>query len=97
MRKKISIFSFFSGIGLLDLAFEKNGYNIVFVNEYDELFLTSYQYARAQMNQHEPLYGYQELHFFLHKKHELKEPQNMKSSMIGSDYWRPLLAKMLIR
>lgn len=58
MRKKISIFSFFSGIGLLDLAFEKNGYNIVFVNEYDELFLTSYQYARAQMNQHEPLYGY---------------------------------------
>lgn len=35
MRKKISIFSFFSGIGILDLAFEKNGYTIVFVNEYD--------------------------------------------------------------
>lgn len=26
MQKKISIFSFFSGIGILDLAFEKNGY-----------------------------------------------------------------------
>lgn len=39
MRKKISIFSFFSGIGILDLAFEKNGYTIVFVNEYDNLFM----------------------------------------------------------
>ena len=58
MRKKISIFSFFSGIGILDLAFEKNGYNIVFVNEYDNLFMESYQYARAQMNNHTPLYGY---------------------------------------
>lgn len=28
MQKKISIFSFFSGIGILDLAFEKNGYNM---------------------------------------------------------------------
>lgn len=45
MQKKISIFSFFSGIGILDLAFEKNGYNIVFVNEYDNLFIESYQYA----------------------------------------------------
>lgn len=34
MQKKISIFSFFAGIGILDLAFEKSGYNIVFVNEY---------------------------------------------------------------
>ena len=50
MQKKISIFSFFSGIGILDLAFEKNGYNIVFVNEYDNLFIESYQYARMQMN-----------------------------------------------
>lgn len=58
MRKKISIFSFFSGIGVLDLAFEKNGYNIVFVNEYDNLFMESYQYARVQMNRHPPVYGY---------------------------------------
>ena len=52
MRKKISIFSFFSGIGILDLAFEKNGYTIVFVNEYDNLFMESYQYAREQMNRY---------------------------------------------
>lgn len=58
MRKKISIFSFFSGIGILDLAFERTGYNIVFVNEYDELFMAAYQYARARMNWRAPLYGY---------------------------------------
>lgn len=58
MQKKISIFSFFSGIGILDLAFEKNGYNIVFVNEYDNLFIESYRYARMQMNLRAPIYGY---------------------------------------
>lgn len=58
MQKKISIFSFFSGIGILDLAFEKSGYNIVFVNEYDNLFMASYQYARTQMTHRVPLYGY---------------------------------------
>lgn len=59
MQNRISIFSFFSGIGILDLAFERNGYNIVFVNEYDSFFLESYQYARTQMNQRDPLYGYE--------------------------------------
>lgn len=58
MQEKISIFSFFSGIGILDLAFEKNGYNIVFVNEYDNLFIESYRYARMQMNLRAPIYGY---------------------------------------
>lgn len=58
MQKEISIFSFFSGIGILDLAFEKSGYNIVFVNEYDDLFMASYQYARTQMTHLVPLYGY---------------------------------------
>lgn len=121
MQKKISIFSFFAGIGILDLAFEKSGYNIVFVNEYDDLFMASYQYARTQMTHLVPLYGYhndsaeryakkrgkrklinlvakervlllikplriRELHFFLHKKPEQKEPQNTKSLMIGLDY-----------
>ena len=54
---KISIFSFFSGAGLLDLAFEKNNYNIVFVNEYNENFLTSYIYSRQQMGIEMPAYG----------------------------------------
>lgn len=58
MKKRISIFAFFSGIGILDLAFEKNGYNIVFVNEYDSDFIKAYKYARQQMHIAAPLYGY---------------------------------------
>src|SRR5690606_325973 len=42
----------------LDLAFEKNDYEIVFVNEFDDLFLESYKYAREQMHLSEPIYGY---------------------------------------
>lgn len=58
MAKRISVFSFFSGIGILDLAFEKNGYDIVFVNEYNKDFLDAYQFARRQMHIKEPVYGY---------------------------------------
>ena len=58
MEKRISIFAFFSGIGMLDLSFEKNGYNIVFVNEYDVSFLEAYKYVRKQMHIATPLYGY---------------------------------------
>ena len=39
----IVIFSFFSGVGILDLAFEKNGYEIVFVNEYESCFMEAYE------------------------------------------------------
>lgn len=58
MNKKISIFSFFSGIGILDLAFENNNYDIVFVNEYDKDFLDAYKYARKTINIKSPKYGY---------------------------------------
>lgn len=53
----IEVFSFFSGLGFLDLGFENVGYNIVFVNEYDERFLDAYQYARRNSG-HTPVYGY---------------------------------------
>ncbi len=53
----VEIFSFFSGLGLLDLGFENAGFNIVFVNEFDERFLKAYQYARRN-NGHIPAYGY---------------------------------------
>ena len=53
----IEVFSFFSGLGLLDLGFENVGFNIVFVNEYDKRFLNAYQYARRN-NGHIPIYGY---------------------------------------
>lgn len=55
---KISIFSFFSGCGLLDLGFEKAGYEIVFVNEKSESFLNAYQYSRKMINSKIPKYGY---------------------------------------
>ena len=31
----VEVFSFFSGLGFLDLGFENAGFNIVFVNEYN--------------------------------------------------------------
>ena len=58
MQIKISLFSFFSGIGILDLAFEKNKYKIVFVNEYEKPFLDAYRYARNQLNLIAPIYDY---------------------------------------
>ena len=58
MGRQISIFSFFSGIGILDYAFEKNHYNIVFVNEYNDPFLKAYQFARKRINVTPPIYGY---------------------------------------
>lgn len=58
MKKRISVFAFFSGIGILDLAFERNGYNIVFVNEFDSNFMEAYRNAREQMQIAAPLYGY---------------------------------------
>ena len=45
-----SVFSFFSGAGLLDLGFENANYNIVFVNEFNQHFLQAYQYARRNRN-----------------------------------------------
>lgn len=42
----IEVFSFFSGLGFLDLGFEDAGFNIVFVNENNNMFLNAYKYAR---------------------------------------------------
>ena len=53
-----SIFSFFSGAGLLDLGFELERYNIVFVNEYEQTFLDGYIYARQGRRIAAPRYGY---------------------------------------
>ena len=51
------LFSFFSGVGLLDLGFENADYDIVFVNEYRQSFLDGYIYARRNRN-FIPQYGY---------------------------------------
>lgn len=54
----IVIFSFFSGVGILDLAFEKNGYEIVFVNEYEKYFMKAYKFSRKNLQMQEPRCGY---------------------------------------
>ncbi len=55
-----AIFSFFSGAGLLDLGFEEENYNIVFVNEFKHEFLYAYKFARDQHHMPSPKYGYYE-------------------------------------
>lgn len=54
----ISIYSFFSGAGFLDLGFEAQGFTIDFVNEYNRSFLEVYKYARKNMKFKEPKCGY---------------------------------------
>lgn len=55
---KPSIFSFFSGCGILDLGFERVGHDVVFVNEFSPAFLSAYQYSRSKMGINPPKYGY---------------------------------------
>lgn len=57
-EKKISIFSFFSGSGFLDLGFETNGFSIDFVNEFSESFIGAYRYSREKMKIAAPRFGY---------------------------------------
>ena len=38
----MKIFSFFAGVGMLDLGFQDAGYEIVFVNEFKKEFMDSY-------------------------------------------------------
>ena len=53
----IEIYSFFAGVGILDLGFENAGFDIVFVNEHNDHFLKAYKYARRNDKQN-PRYGY---------------------------------------
>lgn len=43
---------------MLDLGFENNQFDIVFVNEVSESFLDAYRYSRNEMNISKPVYGY---------------------------------------
>lgn len=56
-RNDIQIFSFFSGLGLLDLGFEDAGFIISFVDEINKNYLQSYEYIR-QGAKNNPQYGY---------------------------------------
>ncbi|HAL94723.1 MAG TPA: modification methylase NmeDIP [Chitinophagaceae bacterium] len=55
---KSDVFSFFSGLGFLDLGFEDEGFKIVFVNEFHQPFLEAYKYARENLGYKAPKYGY---------------------------------------
>ena len=57
-KKKFKIFSFFSGIGLLDLGFESVDSEVVFVNEINKSFLSGYRYSRDKMSFSKPRFGY---------------------------------------
>lgn len=57
-KRKLKIFSFFSGCGILDLGFENAGYDIELVDEFYKPFLDAYQYSRKHMGNKEPSFGY---------------------------------------
>ncbi len=52
-----AIFSFFSGLGFLDLGFEDAGFPVVYVNEVYEPFLKAYYHSRRILNRPVPAYG----------------------------------------
>lgn len=56
---KVGIFSFFSGAGFLDLAFDLNdSFEVLFVNEIFEPFMKAYQSSRSALGIGKPLYGF---------------------------------------
>ena len=55
----MKIFSFFAGIGFLDLGFEMAGFDIAYVNEIVPSFLDGYKHSRSQMKLSQPEYGYE--------------------------------------
>lgn len=57
-KRKLKIFSFFSGCGILDLGFENAGYDIELVNEFYKPFMEAYKYSRERMGIPAPAFGY---------------------------------------
>jgi DNA (cytosine-5)-methyltransferase 1 len=53
----LSVFSFFSGAGFLDLGFEDSGFEVVFANEVEHRFARAYQHARDRMEATLPRHG----------------------------------------
>ncbi|HBB30797.1 MAG TPA: modification methylase NmeDIP [Cyanobacteria bacterium UBA8803] len=56
--KRPKIFSFFAGSGFLDLGFELNGFDIVYINEINFSFIEAYHYSRQSMKLDSIEYGY---------------------------------------
>lgn len=72
-KRKIGIFSFFSGAGFLDLGFENTSpFEIMFVNEAHEPFMHVYKSSRKKTGVKKPKYGYHltDINDFLSEKKE---------------------------
>lgn len=69
-----SVFSFFSGAGFLDLGFEKEGFEIVLMNEISKSFTEAYVYGRDKLGIESPKYGYHQesIEVFLEEAHRLE-------------------------
>jgi DNA (cytosine-5)-methyltransferase 1 len=82
---KIDIYTFFSGAGFLDLAFETNeNFKVVLANEFNSEFARSYCYARKQMGiKHvEPIIGSAE-EFLSGEKAKILSARILKSKIAG--------------
>jgi DNA (cytosine-5)-methyltransferase 1 len=55
---KPALFTFFAGAGFLDLGFEQNDFDVVFVNEFHKPFLDAYKYSREKMGITKPMFGH---------------------------------------
>lgn len=53
-----SIVSFFTGAGFLDFGFERAGFRVDMVNEYEPEFLDGYRHSRNMMKSPRPAYGH---------------------------------------
>lgn len=83
---KIKIFSFFSGLGLLDLGFEDAGYEIVEVFEKDKDFINMYKYSRNKLSTKEPVYGYKNIdveNLLTDKEFEKRVIKESKCGVVG--------------
>jgi DNA (cytosine-5)-methyltransferase 1 len=58
IKKQATVFSFFAGVGFLDLGFEMAGFKVSYVNEIFEPFMEAYKYARSCLNLPTPEHGY---------------------------------------
>ena len=54
---KLGVFSFFSGAGLLDLAFEDSGFETLAMSELSESFTRAYFYSRKRLGRQLPKFG----------------------------------------
>jgi DNA (cytosine-5)-methyltransferase 1 len=89
MVAKHRVFSFFSGSGLLDLAFEKADFEVCFVNEYFQPFADAYSFSRRAMGMGLPKHGVHvcSIEDFLSDKksslHEMVRAERRDDSTIG--------------